>query len=203
MVAPRQPARLVVDVDVAPAIVEVLEDLLDDDLALEIDVAKRGRREQVAQDVEAARHLLRVQRDLVERVVAAGLGVQRAAQLLDRQVERERARDSGPSRETACARGSATGRSSRASRSASRRARRGRRWRCAGAASRWSAGAARWTGARGRRGRAASRRSNAGRAAFSGPNLQNMNYRRKVNETSRSVFCRRSMGMGVEGAATV
>ena len=91
VVAPRQPPRLVVDVDVAAAIVEVFQDLLDDDLAFEVDVAERRRREQVAQDVQPARHLLRVQADLVERVVAPGLGVQRAAQLLDRQVQRERA----------------------------------------------------------------------------------------------------------------
>ena len=67
-----------------PAIVEVLEDLLEDDLAFELDVAERGRREQIAEDLQAARHLPRVQRDLVERVVAAGLGVQRPAELLDR-----------------------------------------------------------------------------------------------------------------------
>jgi hypothetical protein len=88
---PRQAARLVVDVDVAPAIVEVLQDLLDDDLSFQIDVAKRGRRKQIAKNVEAARHLLRVQRDLVERIVAAGLRVQCSAQLFNREVERERA----------------------------------------------------------------------------------------------------------------
>ncbi len=92
LIAPGQLARLIVDVDVAPAVVEVLEDLFDDDLALELDVAKLRRAEEIAQDLHAALDVPRVERDLIERVVAPGLGVQRAAQLLDRAVERHRRR---------------------------------------------------------------------------------------------------------------
>ena len=51
-----------------------------------------GRQAQrLAQDLEAARHLPRMQRDLVQRVIAAGLCVQRSAQLLYGEVQRERA----------------------------------------------------------------------------------------------------------------
>ncbi len=92
VLAPDLLARLVVDVHVAPAVVEVFENLLDDDLALEIDVLELRRAEQIAEDLHPALKLPRVQRDLIERVVAPGLGVEGAAQLLDRQVQRERRR---------------------------------------------------------------------------------------------------------------
>ena len=88
VIAPELHARAVVDVDVPAAVVEVLEDFFEDDLPLELDVAQLGRPEKVAQDVHPAAQVPRVEPDLVERVVAAGLGVQRPAQLLDRQVQR-------------------------------------------------------------------------------------------------------------------
>jgi len=51
VLAPDLLARLVVDVHVAPAIVEVFQNLLDDDLALEIDVLELRRAEQIAEDL--------------------------------------------------------------------------------------------------------------------------------------------------------
>jgi hypothetical protein len=92
---PELAARLVVDVDVAPPIVEVLEDLLDDNLPLEIDVPELRRREEITQDLHPALEVPRIERDLVERIVAPRLGVERAPQLLDRQVQRERRRVAG------------------------------------------------------------------------------------------------------------
>jgi hypothetical protein len=74
---------------VAPAVVEIFENLLDDDLALEIDVLELRRAEQIAQDLHPPLKPPRVKRDLVERVVASRLGVEGAAQLFDRQVQRE------------------------------------------------------------------------------------------------------------------
>ena len=136
VLAPDLLARLVVDVHVAPAVVEILEDLLDDDLALEIDVLELGRAEQIAQDLHPPLKLPRVQRDLVERVVASRLGVERAAQLFDGQVQRERRRVARRSPEQHVFQKVRDARSSLAARTVSRLAHKDRQSRCAGGASR-------------------------------------------------------------------
>jgi hypothetical protein len=92
-----QRARAVVQVHVAPALIQILGELLQDDLALELDLRQARRAQQLAQDLHPARDRLRLERDLVERVVASGLGVQRAAQLLDGEIQLVRAGQSlGP-----------------------------------------------------------------------------------------------------------
>ena len=66
----------------------VLVHLLEDDAALDVDVGEATAAEDLAEQLEPAEQRLGVQRDLVERVVAAGLGVERAAERLDGVVER-------------------------------------------------------------------------------------------------------------------
>ena len=89
VIAPYGRARQIVDVHVAAVLVEILQDLLEDDLSFELDVREAGRGEQIAHDLESARQFGRVKGNLVERVVAAGLGVERSSHALDRVVELE------------------------------------------------------------------------------------------------------------------
>ena len=136
VLAPGQLARLIVDVHVAPAVVEVFEDLFDDDLALELDVARTPahRRDRRGSPCRAGSTAGGARSD---RASSRARSRRTACRPAPRSRGSARTTTgSAPSRGTACAPGSARGRWSRASRSASRRARRGRRSRCAGAASR-------------------------------------------------------------------
>ena len=87
MVRPRGGARDVVDVDVVAGLVVVLEDLLADDALLDLEIGEARRAEDFAQQLDRAEHLLGRDRHLVEGGVEAGLGVQRAADALDRDGE--------------------------------------------------------------------------------------------------------------------
>ena len=92
VVLEQQAARDVIGIDLDALLVVVFVDLLEHQLALELDVGEPRAGQQLAEHVERRRGQRGVERELEQRVVAAGLGVQRRAQLLDRGVERERGR---------------------------------------------------------------------------------------------------------------
>ena len=89
MTRPKGLARQIVGVDVTTPFVEIVENLLEHDGALQIEVRKARRQEEVAQNVERVPEVARVQRDLIERVVASRLPDEHPAAFLDGAVERE------------------------------------------------------------------------------------------------------------------
>ena len=89
MTRPQGLARQIVGVDAPTSFVEIVEDFLKHDGAFEIEVGKSRRKKQVAQNVESAPQVTRVQRDLIERVVVSGLPDEHSAALFDGAVERE------------------------------------------------------------------------------------------------------------------
>ena len=91
-VAEHQPARDVVGVDLDAGLVVVLVDLLEDQRALELDVVEARPREQFAEQRDGVADQLGLECELEQAVVAAGLGMERRAELLDGGVERERRR---------------------------------------------------------------------------------------------------------------
>jgi hypothetical protein len=88
----REAARDVVRVDLDAILVVVLVDLLEDQGALELDLREPRARQQLAEEHDAGRDVRRLECELEQRVVAAGLGLQRRAEVLDRGVEGERCR---------------------------------------------------------------------------------------------------------------
>jgi hypothetical protein len=90
VLAERQPAGDVVDVDLDVVLVVILAHLLEDERALELDVAEPRPGQELGQDREALPHHVGGEAHREQRVVAAGLGVQGRAQRLDRGVERQR-----------------------------------------------------------------------------------------------------------------
>jgi hypothetical protein len=83
----QEAARDVGAVDLGAALVVVLGQLLEDELALQLEVGEQRPREQLAEELDAALQRAGHQRDLEQRVVAAGLGVERAAQRLEGEVD--------------------------------------------------------------------------------------------------------------------
>jgi hypothetical protein len=92
VVLEHQAARDVVGVDLDALLVVVLVELLEDELALELDVGELRARQQLAEDVDRGVDQLGLEGELEQRVIAAGLGVQRRTEPLDGGVERERRR---------------------------------------------------------------------------------------------------------------
>ena len=85
-------ARDVVRVDLDAVLVVVLVDLLEDQRALELDLGESRAGQELAEQVDRGGYVRGLQRELEQRVIAAGLGVERGAEPLDRRVERERGR---------------------------------------------------------------------------------------------------------------
>jgi hypothetical protein len=83
----QDPARDVSAVDLGAALVEVLGQLLEDELALELEVGEQRPPEQLAEQLHADLDQAGHQRHLEQRVVAPGLGVERPAQRLDGEVD--------------------------------------------------------------------------------------------------------------------
>ena len=88
----RQTAGDVVGVDLDALLVVVLVELLEDELALELDVGETRTRQKLTEHVDRRVDQLGLEGELEQRVIAAGLGVQGRAQPLDGGVERERGR---------------------------------------------------------------------------------------------------------------
>ena len=77
------PLREIVDVDVAPLLVDLVEDLLEDDFAFELDFLEERTRQHVAEHGEGELEPLRVDGRVVVAVVARGHAVQVPADVLD------------------------------------------------------------------------------------------------------------------------
>ena len=90
MPRPESLARQIVGVDATTSFIEIVEDFLEHDGSFEIEVRESGRQEEVAQNAEGVPEIARVQRDLIEGVVASRLANEHSATLLDGAVERER-----------------------------------------------------------------------------------------------------------------
>jgi hypothetical protein len=92
VIGEQEPARQVGAVDLRAALVVVLVELLEDELALELEVGEARAGEQLAEELQSAIDQGRDQGDLEQRVIAAGLGVERAAQRLEGEVDVVRGR---------------------------------------------------------------------------------------------------------------
>src|SRR5205823_5787453 len=92
MVVEHEAARDVVRVDLDAVLVIVLVDLLEDELALELDIGESRTAEELPEQLDRRRHMDRLERELEQRIVAAGLGVQRRAEALDGSIQGERGR---------------------------------------------------------------------------------------------------------------
>jgi hypothetical protein len=87
VVAEERPLGEIVDVDVPPLLVDLVEDLLQDHLALELDLLEERPREHVAEHEEGHLQPLGMDRRVVVAVIAGGDAVQVAADVLDHRIE--------------------------------------------------------------------------------------------------------------------
>ena len=92
VVAVDERAREVVGVDLAPLVVEVLEDLLEDDAPLDVDVEERRLREHLAEEGARLVERLGREREREDAVVDLRRREERAAEPLEGEVHRVRAR---------------------------------------------------------------------------------------------------------------
>ena len=92
MVPVDERARDVVRVDLVALVVEVLEDLLEDDAALDVDVEERRLREHLAEERAGLVERLRRKREREDAVVDLRRREEQPAEPLEREVHRVRAR---------------------------------------------------------------------------------------------------------------
>ena len=88
MIAERLPVGDDVEIDLAPAIVERVEDLFEDDRPFDLDVVEARRHEDTAEDVRGFADVVRMHGRRERGVVPRGEAVQVAAEILHRRVER-------------------------------------------------------------------------------------------------------------------
>jgi hypothetical protein len=95
----QRPLGQVVHVDVPPVLVDLVEDLLEDDLALELHFLEEGPREHVPEHRERHFHAARMDGRVVVAVVPGGDAVQVPAHVLDQRIERPAVRIPGAAAE--------------------------------------------------------------------------------------------------------
>ena len=92
MVAVDERARKVVGVDLPPLVVEVFEDLLEDDAALDVDVEKGRFGEDLAEESARLVERFRRQRQREDPVIDLGRRVERSTEAFEREIDLVRAR---------------------------------------------------------------------------------------------------------------